>query len=109
MRSYIPLMVVVIGCSTSGDTSSSTLQGVGSFVPNVILAERFPPRDGGGILQGYAEINILGGHCKTGHRRSVQNRPMGAETGGSYAWGSVDFKSEVLVRQLRGPNLRTWA
>jgi hypothetical protein len=70
-----------------------------------------------GLIRGGAEFQSLvaalllhlGGHCKTVHRRSVQNRPMGAETGGSYAWGSVDFKSEVLVRQLRGPNLRTWA
>jgi hypothetical protein len=57
MRRYIALMTVLIGCSSSG-VSSSTLQGAGSFISNSVFAERFPLPDGGGILQDYAVITI---------------------------------------------------
>ena len=57
MLRSISLMAVVSGCSSGAGVSPSTLQGAGSFVPNAVLAEQVRLRDGG-MLQGFAEINI---------------------------------------------------
>ncbi len=53
----------------------------------------------------------LSGHMKSGHRRSLQNRPMRRRPRRveDYSFESFGFKSVALVRQLRGPDLRTWA
>ena len=54
----------------------------------------------------------LGGHLKTGHRSTPENRPprVATETRRFYFVGSSVRKSVwTLVRQLRGPHFSTWA
>ena len=55
----------------------------------------------------------LGGHLKTGHRSTLQNRPprlWRARRSEFYRRPSWERKSVCsLVRQLRGPHLSTWA
>jgi hypothetical protein len=61
----------------------------------------------------WSEGQHLGGHLKTGHRSTRQNRPPRAasETGVEfYRTVSSDRKSMcTFVRQLRGPHLSTCA
>ena len=63
-------------------------------------------------LKSIASVH-LGGHLKTGHSWTVQNRPSGAWRPRRVSLprsGHPLRKSVwILVRQLRGPHLRTWA
>ena len=65
------------------------------------------------VARGTIANVLLGGHLKTGHRSTRQNRPpraWRARRSEIYRRPSFARKSMwSLVRQLRGPHLRTWA
>ena len=87
-------------------SSSDCQVGHAGYTPHGLrlgLSERF--------LQNATNPN-LGGHFKTGHSWTVQNRPLqpAAETGEFYFEASSVRKSVwTFVRQLFGPHLSTWA